>query len=96
MLRILHANQKFVVAIVLRDRLTLVDVWFGFQVDGNFSLKMLNWPQSGAVKRGFRGSISLWVINACHVYHISCAQKQQPRRSPCSTHQYTISTIFAV
>ena len=81
---------------VLRDRLTLVDVWFGFQVDGKLSLKMLNWPQFGAVKRGFRGSISLWVIKARHVCHIFCAQKQQPRRSPCSTHQYTISTIFAV
>ena len=47
---------------VFRDRLTAVDVYFGFQVDGKFSLKMLHWPQFGAVKREFRGSISLWAI----------------------------------
>ena len=64
MLRILHAN--FVVAMVFRDRFTVVDVWFGSQVDGKFSLKILNWPQFRAVKREFRGSISLWVISvAC-------------------------------
>ena len=34
---------------VLRDRLTAVDVWFGFQVDGKLSLKMPNWSQFGAV-----------------------------------------------
>ena len=51
---------------VLRDRLTEVDVWFGFQVDGKFSLQMPNWPQSGTVKREFRGSKNLWVIGlAC-------------------------------
>ena len=36
---------------VLRDRLIVVDVWFGFQADGKLSFKMPNWPQFGAVKR---------------------------------------------
>ena len=49
MLRMLHANWNFFVAMVLRDRLTAVDVCFGFQVDGKLSLKMPNWPQFGAV-----------------------------------------------
>ena len=29
----------FLVAMVLRDRLTVVDVWFGFQVDGKLILE---------------------------------------------------------
>ena len=34
---------------VLRDSPTVVDAWFGFQVDGKLSLEMPNWLQFGAV-----------------------------------------------
>ena len=67
---------------VLRDRLTEVDVWLGFQVDGKFNLKMPNWPQSGTVKREFRGSKSLWVISLARLPQFLRGKNSSPGDRP--------------
>ena len=89
--------RTFFVVMVLRDRLTVIDVWFGFQVDGKLSLKMPNWPQFGAGKRFTSNWENIMAISRILWFYkafdrpgmfaiVLSREKQQRCRVTCSTH----------